>query len=380
MFMKKSDASIARRFWSFAAIVLSLAASNSFAASFEDDVASSLGRLREVRVVSDPKLIAQYNSQMDAAWKLFSSDKGRSLPLLRAALQSELRASKPSDLLLLDAGYFVYVNDTAEGKASAMDALAHIDFRTPVVAANKRELFDFMYAVSKSHDPAILPLIEKAFLTSDDSIFVPQHALKLDGTLVCVFLYGAYGPESESVLKAKLADKVVAKRALELLVWLGTPASLPEVSRAVADSPSYDILTRVTSYMMQVAGPAGRSFMLALDSKKFDEPSKQYLAKVRAAIQETTFEKLKAGLARMPGDQQLPDDVLLARLDIMFKNYGVDDRTSPMALLNSSIPSQVLIDKLVAIRGRTLFRLSDEALSDVEVTNAALVALRYKPR
>lgn len=359
---------------------LSVVTGCSYAAAFEEDVGKALGQIRAVRVVPDSKAIDQYNKQMDNAWSLFSSDKARSLPILRTQLQAEVRATKPSDLFLLDIGYFIYLNDGPEGKAVARDALARIDFRAPVVVANNKELFEFMYATSKNHDAGVLPLIEKAFLSSNESIFVPQHSLKLDGTLICVFLYGAYGPESESMLRTKLADRAVAKRVLEVLVWLGTPSSLPEVSQALADSPSYEVLTRVTSYMMQVAGPAGRNFMLSLDPKKFDRASQQYLAKIRKAVQDTTFDSVKANLTRIQGDQRLPDDILLARLDAMFKNFGKDDKTSPLAALNSSVPSQVLIDRLVSIRSRTLFRLSDEALSDVEVTNALLVALQYKSK
>ena len=51
-----------------------------------------------------------------------------------------------------------------------------------------------------------------------------------------------------------------------------------------------------------------------------------------------------------------------------------------MAVLNSGLPDKILTDKLTAIRSRTLFRLSDEALSDVEATNMLLVAVRYRGR
>ena len=130
--------------------------------------------------------------------------------------------------------------------------------------------------------------------------------------------------------------------------------------------------------MMQVAGPAGRSYLLSLGPNKLDARSQQYLAKVRKDIQSTSLESFTAVLSRAPGEQHLSDAEVLKRLDLMVRNLGVDDKTSPMAVLNSGLPDKVLIDKLMVIRSRTLFRLSDEALSDVEANNMLLVALRYR--
>ena len=117
------------------------------------------------------------------------------LPILRSRLKAETAAPHLSDLVVLDTGYYVYLNDQAEGKAVALDALAHLNFQAPIVVSNNKELFQFMRRAAKNHDPAVLPLIERAFLGSNKPIFIPAHALKLDGTLICVFLYGAYGPE-----------------------------------------------------------------------------------------------------------------------------------------------------------------------------------------
>jgi len=364
--------------WFQFAVLLALVASYARADSLEQQIDRHLDQVRAIRMVTDERLLNQYNSEMDAGWRLFSTDKVRSLPILRARLKSETAATQPSDLVLLDTGYYVYLNDQAEGKAVARDALERVDFRDPVVVANNKELFEFMHELAKNHDPAVLPLIERAFLGSNDSIFIPTHALKLDGTLMCAFLYGAYGPESEQTLRRKLSDKAVAKRVMEILVWIGTPASLPDVSRTLADSPNYDVFARATSYMMQVAGPAGRSYLLSLDPKTLDSRSQQYLAKVRNDIEHTSFATFKAALSGISGEQHLSDEELLKRLDTMIKNYGADDKTSPVAVLNSGLPAQVLIGKLTAVRSRTLFRLSDEALSDVEATNMLLVALRYR--
>ena len=62
----------------------------------------------------------------------------------------------------------------------------------------------------------------------------------------------------------------------------------------------------------------------------------------------------------------------------MVKNAGRDDQTSPLAILNSSLPAETLINELVKVRSSTLQRLSNEAVGDVEVTNYLINALRYR--
>jgi len=67
-----------------------------------------------------------------------------------------------------------------------------------------------------------LTLIDREFLRSDKKIVIPEHSLELDGTLVGVYLYGAYGADAESAVRAKLSDRASANRALEILIWLGS--------------------------------------------------------------------------------------------------------------------------------------------------------------
>ncbi len=378
----KSAAAALRRFlarpWWRVGLVFALIAGSGRAETLEQEILARLDQIRAVRSDGDAKTIERFNEQMDATWQFFTANQAQALPILRAQLGAELGQASPSDLLLLDVGFFLYTEDAPEGKAVALNALLRLNPRAPVIAANNEELFEFAHAVAEDHDARVLPFIERAFLSSDSPVYIPQHALKLDGTLICVFLYGAYGAESEGVLRTKLADKAVAKRVLEILVWLGSPVALPEVRQALADSPDFATFSRVASYMMRSAGPAGRNFLLALDPKPLDSQSKQYLAEIREAAQGVSFEAAKAGFASIQGDQKLPDAEVAVRLDGMIKNNGVDDRTSPLAILSSGLSADLLISKLTTVRSRTLFRLSDEALSDVEVTNALINALRYR--
>jgi hypothetical protein len=368
------------RLWSWLALLFVLAAGAGRAATLEQDIATALDQIRAIRAEHDAKTIADYNKQMDAAWQLFLKNKTQALPILRGELRAELGRDKASDLLLLDVGFFLYKNDAADGKAVAREALSKIDLQASIIKANDKELFEFLHALAEDHDALVLPLIERTFLSGDAQIFVPRHALTLDGTMICVFLYGAYGADAEDVLRTKLADKAVAKRVLEILVWLGSPAALPEVREAMINSPDYDTFARSAAYMMHSAGPAGRSTLLALDPQRLDPQSRNSLAEARKTIEEMSFESSKARFANLPGDGNLPDAEMSARLDAMFRNYGKDDSTSPLAILNSGLSAESLIAKLTSIRSRMLFRISDEALYDVQITNVLINTLRYREK
>jgi hypothetical protein len=351
---------------------------HSSATTLEQETVTRVNQLRTVRVDQGSKSFDAYNKQMDDAWKFFKSNKTLVLPILRSQLKDELRRAQPNDLVLLDIGFFLHLNDGDEGKALGLDALFSLNPNDPVIVANGKQLFEFAHAAAREHDPRVLAFTDRAYLSSNRQVFIPQHALKLDSTLLCVFLYGAYGPESERHLRAKLSDRSTVKRVLETLVWLGSPASLPEVRDAFAASPDYETFARLTSYMMQSAGPEGRSFMLALSTRGLDQQSQQYYSKVQTAIRSMSFESIKASFARFPGDKVLPNAEILTRLSAMIENYGKDNRTSPLAILESTLSSELLTAELAKVRSRSLHRLSDEALSDVQVSNALMNGLRYR--
>lgn len=350
------------------------------AATLQEETAARVNQIRAIRAGQSGSTIDTYNKQMDEAWKFFASNRPKVLPLLRGHLKRELAESQPNDMVLLDIGYFVHIHDGAEGKALAFDALFRLNPLAPVVVENIKGLFEFAHAAARLRDPRVVELIDKAFLPFDRRVFIPQHALTLNGTLLCVFLYGAYGPEAELALMEKLKDKGLAKRALEILIWLGSPESLPQVAEALKASPDFETIARVTSYMMEAAGPQGRSFMLELQAGSFDERSRQYLASIQGPVRNMSYEPIRASFARLPGDKALPDVQVKERLAAMIKNFGKDERTSPLAVLDSGLSADFLIAELVKVRSRTLHRLSDEALSEVKVTNALINGLRYRPK
>jgi len=62
----------------------------------------------------------------------------------------------------------------------------------------------------------------------------------------------------------------------------------------------------------------------------------------------------------------------------MIGNFGKDERTSPLAIFDSGLPSSFLIAQLLEARHRSLYRLTDEGLGDLQVTNALINGLRYR--
>jgi hypothetical protein len=348
------------------------------AATLEEETSVRLNQLRAVQAGQSAEENDSYNKQMDAAWQFFTAHEAQVLPILRRQLKAEIARVQPSDLILLDVGYFVHEHDKGDGTGLARDALFRLDPHASIIEFNWKELFEFAHAAAEDHDPRVLDLIDKAFLPSDQKVFIPQHALELNGTLICVFLYGAYGTEAERALISKIGDRSVAKRTLEILGWLGSPESVKAVSEALSAYPNYETLSRVTSFMMQMAGPAGREFMLTLAPGQLDDKSRQYLLKIHPALQEVSFEAIERSFAGLPGDKKLSDAEIKSRLASMIAKFGKDDRTNPLAILDSGLGSDFLIAELLKIRSRTLYRISDEALDDVEATNAVINGLRYR--
>jgi hypothetical protein len=348
------------------------------AATLEQDVAAKIEQLRAIKAGQSDQTWLTYNKEMDAAWQFYTAHKPEVLPVLRAQLKAEMAREQPSDMVLLDVGLFVHENDAAEGKAVARDALFRLNPRAAIINENRKELFELTHAAAEDHDPRVLDFIDRNFLAADQKIDMPEHTLELDGTLVCVFLYGAYGEGAETHLDAQLSSSASAKRVLEVLAWLGSPDSVRQAGEALSVSPNYETLARVTAVMMQVGGPAGRDFMLKLDASKLDSQSREYLAKVRPAIQAMSFASIRTSMAKLSGDQKLSDAEVKSRIEAMIANGGKDERTSPLAILDSTLGADVLIPSLLQARSRALYRFSDQSLGAVDAANAVVNGLRYR--
>jgi len=364
----------------FAGLLLALAAGTGRAESVEDETAKWLAVIRAIKPEGEEAATKRYNEQLDGAWKFFAANKSRVLPILRRELSNELRQRSPNQLLLLDVGYYVRLQEGRADKNLGRKAFFAIDPGTKIVRWNQREFFEFAHSVVADRDPRTLAFLDKAFLRGDVKAFIPQHALSLDETLVCVFLYGEFGDGAEKHLASQIIDRSIADRIIEVLIWIGSPDSVPAVKRAMMESRNYDTFVRATAFMMTVGGPRGRDAMLAVPIQTFDAKSRQYYAEVRRDIEATTYVALQKQFEGFPGPGGMSDTDIKNALSVMYRNYGKDDKTSPRAILASGLPKTYLTTELSRVRSRMFFRVSDEALGDVKVTNALLNALYYRNR
>jgi hypothetical protein len=92
------------------------------AATLEQETLTQLNLIRAIQAGRTEESNAGYNKQMDAAWQFFEANKPQVLPILSSQLKAELAREQPSDLLLLDIGFFLYENEAGEGKSLAQDA------------------------------------------------------------------------------------------------------------------------------------------------------------------------------------------------------------------------------------------------------------------
>jgi hypothetical protein len=203
--------------------------------------------------------------------------------------------------------------------------------------------------------------------------------MRLDPTMVCVFIYGAYGAGAEAHLLAKLGTRDIAIRVLEILAWIGTSESVAPVSRALERRGDLEFYTRAMSVLMMNGGPAGRDALVRFDAAKLDEAARKKHEQMLEQFKKLDYASMREKFTAIADSAKLGDDEVRRRLKSMYENDGKDDSTSPLALLDSGVPAPELIAELVRIRSRMFRRLSDEALSDVEVTNFLVNTLRYRP-
>jgi hypothetical protein len=351
---------------------------NAFSASVEQETMQHLARLRSITPTSTPEQIQQQNERMDEAWQFYHSNKNAALPVLRRELAAELKRKQPAQLLLLDVASFLFVEGDNEDRKRSMQALLAIDTDAQIMQVNFDQLFRLTHGLAGTGDPRLLEFIDRNFLPTERSVIMQEHSLTLNPTLICAFLYGQYGPEGEQHLQAKLKQPDRAERVLEVLKWIGSPISVPAVKAAMPAQSDYDLFTRELTFMMINGGPDGREAMLQIDPAHLDAQSKPYYEKVRPAIEAQGYPQLRKKFEQFTGETKLSEEQIKQRLAAMYENFGKDNRLNPQALLDSTLKKDYLIGELSRIRARMFSRVSDEALSDIELTNAVMNTLRYR--
>jgi hypothetical protein len=355
-------------------------------AAIEKQTLAYVERLRGVKPATDAKSAEQYNRQLEEAWKFFLANRKAVSLTLRRQLTLELGKTARNDFILLDLGYFLYIHGEPADKEIAKTALFALNPRAEIMRFNQQELFQFAHEVASEGDDRVLPVIDAAFLRQSVTLRIPERGVTLDEKAVCVFLYGALGG-AEAHLRRLLADKAVARKVLDVLIWIGSPESNADARSAMAAGDP-EVFVRAATFLMTMGGPQGRWLILGLNPKELDARNREYYGKMRKPAEETTFQALRKrfgapGSMARAGDEEparMPDEELKKRIAAMNAGYGSDLRVSPAAILDSGLPREFLIEQLTRTRGVLLRRPTPEVAADVQRTNALINALRYREK
>ena len=350
--------------------------------STEGQVRARVEAMRAVVVAPgaprDPARIEAITKQMDDTWQFFDSNRAKALPVLRAELAAEVRRPGRNPFVLLGVGFYLYTHGDKADREPAKAALFDIDSTAPIIRWNYEQYFYFVHSVAAEHDERILPLLDAAFLDKGAPLVIPEYALNLDESLVCVLLYGAYGPGAEQHLASLLTDPARVRRAIEVLIWIGSPASNAAVVQAMKANPGLETFARATAGLMQAGGPEGRDILLNMDSTKLDPQSAEALGKSRSHVQAVSYAWYKSIVDRMPGAAAMPDAELRKRLQAAASGRGPNEGLSPRAIFASAIPREELIAGLAATRDAMLQHVYDQVLQDVRTTDMMINGLRYR--
>jgi hypothetical protein len=314
-----------------------------------------LEKMRAIKPASDAGQAAEYNKQLEEAWKFFIANP-EVIAVLRRALAREVGLPQRNDFLLLDLGYYLHERGTPADRELAKSALYTLDAKAPILRFNQQEFFQFTQSVAASRDARALAFIDRAFLREQIAVRFPEADITLDPTTACAFLYGAYGDGVEAWLRPKLrtpvTDRDLARRVLDILGWTGSPASNPEVKNVlIGASRDYETFTRTTSFLMNAGGPQGRSIVLAVQAADLDVWTRSYYDKIYGPARAVSFERMRESLSQVPAAK---------------------------AILDSERPRAELIAELAKKRTGLFRTVTKESIAEIQRTNALLNALRYR--
>lgn len=331
-------------------------------------------RLRTIKGGGDVKAAERLRED---AGKYFVAHHAAALPVLRRQLGLESARPVRNDVVLLDLGAYLHERGEPADKALARTALFALDPTAESVRGSRQQLFQFAHAVAADRDPRILGLVDKAFLRGDIAFSAGTPPLKLDATGACAFLLGAYGDGAEAHLRRQLGERAIAGRIIEILIWIGSPASNREVAAALALGDP-QLFVRAATFLVKAGGPEGRRTLLAQNPRTMDAASREYYTRIRKDVEGISFAQLRKRFTGLPGDAALAREELIRRLAAMTSGDGVDARTSPVAYLDSDLPRDFLVTELTRARARLFRRVSIETLAAAQRTNDTINALRYR--
>jgi len=329
-------------------------------------ITSRIAQIRGLPAAGDAAAAGAQRRELDAAWRFFGDYRDDAIPLLRRELAAELRSSRPSQQLLLDAACFLVAYGTEPDKKLAVQAALAIN---PDALLDGPQLFRLMHAAAASQDARLLPQIDRIFLRKSVSVPLPQQGSTIDETGVRALLYGRFGAAGERHLAAQLRDPALVKPVLDVLQLVGSPASVPAVE-PLLQSADMEVFTRAVNFLVRAGGPQGRQVLLALKAQGLSKEAVDFFAPMR--------QQLAQQPAPQAGKGTLPDAEVRRLLDALEANGGHYEGIDPSAIVQSRLPKKELIDRLTRIRERSFARATNEALADIDTTSALLNALSYR--
>ncbi|AVR97200.1 hypothetical protein [Pseudoduganella armeniaca] len=369
--------------------IVALAAAACMAGALAAPAEETLQRLAQIRALpaatGTPDALRQ-RGELDAAWRWFGNHKAEALPVLRRELAAELKKAQPDQLILLDVGYFLRAQGEPGDKALALQALLRIDPDGTVPKSQSQQLFRFVHALAAERDARLFPLMDKVFLRGHVTVFLPQQGYTVDETSTCIYLYGQYGAAAERHLRGLLGDPGVVQRALEVLMWVGSPDSVPAVA-ALLNTTDADTFARAATFLLRAGGPQGRDALRAFDPRGLQGKALEFYRQTRGQLDRMSFEALADQLVEVGEERAAAPppavrglDATSARqaLDQLYGSYGSYEGIAPAALARAALPKAALIDELVKVRERSLLRVSGEALADIDTTNTLVNTVRFR--
>lgn len=352
------------------------------AAPVADETLARVAQMRALPAATDAQDGARQRADLDAAWRWFGNHKAEALPVLRRELALELKKPKPNQLLLLDVGYFLRALGEPADTALALQALLRIDPEGAVPKSQGGQLFRFAHSMAREREARLFPLMDKVFLRGQVTVLLPQQGTTLDETSVCIYLYGQYGAAAERHLRGLLGDPALVNRALEVLMWVGSPDSVPAVA-ALLNTPDSDTFARAATFLLRAGGPQGRDALRAFDPRGLQGKALEFYRQTAGQLNRVSFETLAAQLseqadgtpAQIRGLDEAGARQALATLNA---GYGSYDGIQPAAIARAALPPRTLIDELIRVRERSLLRVSAETLADVDTTNTLINTLRFR--
>jgi hypothetical protein len=353
-----------------------------------DETLQRLAQIRGLPTATGTQEAVRQRGELDAAWRWFGNHKAEALPVLRRELAAELKKAQPNQLLLLDVGYFLRAQGEPADSALALQALLRIDADGTVPKSQSQQLFRFVHALAAEREERLWPLVDKVFLRGHVTVFLPQQGYTVDETSTCIYLYAQYGAAGERHLRALLRDAGVVQRALEVLMWVGSPESVPAVA-ALLNTADADTFARAATFLLRAGGPQGRDALRTFDPRGLQGKALEFYRQTRGQLDRMSFEALAEQLVEVSEERTATPppavrglDAASARqaLDRLYASYGSYEGIAPAALARAALPKQVLIDELVRVRERSLLRVSGDALADIDTTNTLINTLRFRER